>query len=163
MWPSDEEYLSNMDGWKIYAYLQTKTIFIANQILDFFPALLDSPSWIILLATILVVLPLIWLLVKLIQWIRQPLDSIQAVKVCFNSYLLLVILFEDILCNNWFHFETSILKIGRTCVSFHFNLLIPGLFLMNIKHVELSLEQLQRQRPRAKHCQIKHFSNWTFI
>jgi len=80
MWPSDEENLSNMDGWKIYAYLQTKTIFIVNQILDFFPALLDSPSWIILLATILIVSPLIWLLVKLIQWIRQPLDSIQAVK-----------------------------------------------------------------------------------
>ena len=105
MWPSDEENLSNMDGWKIYAYLQTKTIFIVNQILDFFPALLDSPSWIILLATILIVSPLIWLLVKLIQWIRQPLDSIQAVKVCFNSYLGLVIPHNSfwvhhILCNN---------------------------------------------------------------
>ena len=105
MWPSDEENLANMDGWKIYAYLQTKTIFIVNQILDFFPALLDSPSWIILLATIFVVLPLIWLLVKLIQWIRQPLDSIQAVKVCFNSYLSLGIPHNSfwvhhILCNN---------------------------------------------------------------
>ena len=100
MWPSDEENLPNMDGWKIYAYLQTKTIFIVNQILDFFPALLDSPSWMILLSTIFVVSPLIWLLVKLIQWIRQPLDSIQAVKVCFNFYLFLVIPFEYILCNN---------------------------------------------------------------
>ena len=108
MWPSDEENLSNMDGWKIYAYLQTKTIFIVNQILDFFPALLDSPSWIILLATIFVVLPLIWLLVKLIQWIRQPLDSIQAVKVCLNFYLLLFIPFEYVLCNNWYHFTSKL-------------------------------------------------------
>lgn len=113
MWPSDEENLSNMDGWKIYAYLQTKTIFIVNQILDFFPALLDSPSWIILLVTIFVVSPLIWLLVKLIQWIRQPLDSIQAVKVCFNSYLLLVIPFEHILCNNWYNFISKLVLLSR--------------------------------------------------
>ena len=126
MWPSDEENLSNMDGWKIYAYLQTKTIFIVNQILDFFPALLDSPSWIILLATILIVSPLIWLLVKLIQWIRQPLDSIQAVKVCFNSYLLLVFPFEYILCNISFRnqFSSRFFLIGLlTYVSFCINLL----------------------------------------
>ena len=72
----------NMDAWLIYSYIQAKTAILANQLLDFFPALLDSPPWMIFIAVVLIVAPIIWLLVKLIQWIRTSTDDqIRAVKV----------------------------------------------------------------------------------
>jgi len=72
---------SHVDSWQVYAYLRTKASIFATQFLDFFPALLDSPPWMILLTVVLVVAPLIWLLVKLIQWIRTSTDnSVRAVK-----------------------------------------------------------------------------------
>ena len=75
---------SHVDSWQVYAYLRTKASIFATQFLNFFPAFLDSPPWIIFLTLVLVVAPIIWFLVKLIQWIRTSTDnSVRAVKVCF--------------------------------------------------------------------------------
>ena len=74
-----------MDAYQIYSYVQTKTAIFANFLLDLFPALLDSPPWMIFIAVVLIVAPIIWLLVKLIQWIRTSTDDqIRAVKVFFR-------------------------------------------------------------------------------
>ena len=80
---------SQVDNWQVYAYIRTKAPILVNQFLDIFPAFLDSPPWIIFLTITLVVAPLIWLLIKLIQWISTSTDnSVRAVKVC--SYISLI-------------------------------------------------------------------------
>ena len=79
---SDEENFANIDGWKVYDYVMTKTAIIGGQMMDFFPALLDSPPWIISLFVVMIVAPLIMCIIKLVQWIRQSTDHVRAVKVC---------------------------------------------------------------------------------
>ena len=76
----------NMDAYQIYSYVQTKTAIFANFLLDLFPALLDSPPWIIFIAVVLIVAPIVWLLIKLIQWIRTSTDVVgTAVKVILEE------------------------------------------------------------------------------
>jgi hypothetical protein len=76
---------SPVDNWQIYAYVRTKLSIFANLFMDFFPAFLDSPPWVIFLTLVLVVAPIVWFLIKLIQWITSTDNTVTAVKVCLSN------------------------------------------------------------------------------